>query len=729
MFSCPPAAGQTVKPPKFVEIRVGLGNCYKAGLWTQVDLALRGGDEALAGVVLVETDDGDGVPSVVPLPGKAQNPKRVQVLPGQFTPIRLYVRFGRTDSRLTARFVVGDKLAAMRTFEASLEPDEVHYAEAADLQPIYAVLGASTLGVDAAISRLNLETDQQPLTARVARAEELPTRWYGYEGIDAMLIDTDQVDLFRNLPPDSVQIEALDRWVWLGGRLVLSAGRNAESAFGPASPWRRFLPGKLEKVESLWQTAALESYCGGSTPLALGGKDAAIPVARLRDVEGVVELREADLPLVVRAPRGLGQIIFFAAGLDQFSLRKWADRPRLVGKLIDLPPEKSAEAQENQELAYSGYSDLAGQLRSALDQFTGVRVISFGWVALLIIIYILLIGPGDFLFLRRIVKRMQWTWLTFPLIVLGVSLAAYYGAYALKGRQLRLNQVDLVDVDVSSGLVRGTTWLNLFSPRMETYNLHLKPRLPDGAEAKDHGGYFAWLGLPGYGFGGMHPRGAGPSAWGQPYFFSPDLKELEKVPVQVWSTKSFTGRWFTKTGNEPVALEADLSDNDLTLQGTLRNPLTFPLTDCLLAYDRWAYEIPRIEPGESVRIGAETSRSELNNLLTGRHMVAENPMDQYRIVSTPYDPESDNTGNILRMMMFYQAAGGRRYTQLSNGYQTFVDCSLLLQTGRAILVGRGPAADEFPKQGAQLMRGNQPLSHPDDRHAVFYRFVFPVKKK
>ncbi len=64
-----------------------------------------------------------------------------------------------------------------------------------------------------------------------------------------------------------------------------------------------------------------------------------------------------------------------------------------------------------------GYSDLAGQMRSALDRFTGVRQAPFWLVAGLIVAYILLIGPGDYFFLRKVVRRMEWTWLTFPSIV------------------------------------------------------------------------------------------------------------------------------------------------------------------------------------------------------------------------------------------------------------------------------------------------------------------------
>ena len=80
----------------------------------------------------------------------------------------------------------------------------------------------------------------------------------------------------------------------------------------------------------------------------------------------------------------------------------------------------------------------------------------FWLVAGLIVGYILLIGPGDYFFLRKVVRRMEWTWLTFPLSSWRwCALGPYVLAYRLKGDQIRVNQIDLVDVDAASGRMRG----------------------------------------------------------------------------------------------------------------------------------------------------------------------------------------------------------------------------------------------------------------------------------
>ncbi len=95
---------------------------------------------------------------------------------------------------------------------------------------------------------------------------------------------------------------------------------------------------------------------------------------------------------------------------------------------------------------------------------------------------------------------------------------------------------------------------------------------------------------------------------------------------------------------------------------------------------------------------------------------------------TPYELESTDVGYILEKMMFYQAAGGRRYTRLWNSYQQFVDLSNLLKAGRAILVTETPLPAAEGHEGAELLRGGKPLAGPHDQHRTIYRFVFPVKK-
>ena len=162
----------------------------------------------------------------------------------------------------------------------------------------------------------------------------------------------------------------------------------------------------------------------------------------------------------------------------------WVRAIDLKGRHSDQPANVGVQFG-GRRFNQTGVADLSTQLRSSLDQFPGVKLIPFGWVAFFIFLYVLLIGPGDYLLLRKVFGRMELTWITFPAIVLSVSLAAYCAAYFLKGNDLLINKVDVVDVDQVTGLTRGSTFLNLFSPQNRDYTLGAIPAPLD--REGDHG--------------------------------------------------------------------------------------------------------------------------------------------------------------------------------------------------------------------------------------------------
>lgn len=721
---------QEIKPPEFVGIRVGFADRYKAGLWTPIELTLRGGSQPMTGRVRATVCDNDGVPCQTEMPETS-----CQVLPGQDLTVMLYARFGQSNEGVRAEFAVGSAIVAAKDFHhayASSELDEKHFLDPLSERGLIVHVGRSSAGAEDAVALSKFEGKPQTAVARLTDVAGLPTRWYGYEGVDAVLLSTGQPEIYRKLTAENVRIEALDQWVHMGGKLVLCVGAQADQVLAPGQPLARFAPGKLENMVTLHQTGEWETYCKGANPvpaLKTGDKSGWL-VPRLTDVQGKIELREADLPLVIRTPRGLGQVIFVAADLDRPPLRLWSDRKLLAAKLLDLPTESPPAKDSNAGPNY-GYTDLAGHLRSSLDQFTGVRLVPFYVVALLVLGYILLIGPGDYFFLRRVVRRMEWTWITFPTIVVLVTGGAYVMAYRLKGNQLRINQVDLLDVD-TDGSVRGTTWFNVFSPRMETFNLSFEPRLPDGHSATDPRTTLAWLGIP---RAEHDQRGqSGPSLWNPNHYgISPSLDAIRGAPIQVWSTKSFTSRWSAKTAT--TFIQAKLTEEGRELSGTIVSKLDFSLTNCFLvygpaaygstSYTPMAYTLNTIEPGRPVEIGS-ASRIRLDTLMAGRRSTFEGNAPP-RSDGNPYDQSNQNAAYVLQAMMFFDAAGGRQSTGLPNDYQRFVDLSGLLQAGQAVLVAFPPAAGDH--RGGQILRDGQPIGSEDDRRTVVYRFVFPVSSK
>ncbi|MGW8256076.1 MAG: hypothetical protein ACWGMZ_01175 [Thermoguttaceae bacterium] len=707
--------GQTAPAPEIVDVQLGFAGRCKVGLWTPIQITIRGGSESLSGVLAVTVPDGDCIPSRVL--SSAEQP--CKVLPNAETKTMLYVRIGRVSCDLKIEFIVDGRTAAAKTLHSGAKIDKQHFLEPLQTQTLLVSLGRRSLGIDDDSRFIAVDFDHRPFEAHLDRADQLPERRLGYEAVSAVLLCTSQADLLPVNAIEGDRLEALDQWIIAGGRLVLCVGSRGEELASTDSPLKRFFPGKLEEMVSYRQLSVWETYCNSSAPIPQTHRRLKAP--KLAHIQGVVEAQEADLPLIIRTPRGLGQIVFVAADLDQAPLKDWSDRNLLLAKLLDLPISADEEFTQGAALSHFGYIDLAGQLRSALDSYPGVSVIPFSVIAAALIFYLLLIGPGDYFFLRKIVRRMQWTWLSFPLIILLFCAAAYFLACRLKGDRVHVNQVDLVDVDASTGQLNGTSWLSIFSPQTKKFDLSLQVFLPNGKLDHAAQSWIAWLGLEGKALGGMNSPRVELSRQSDQYDFSPKLNAMLGVPIRVYSSKSFTARWLSPQAESP---QAELSQREQSIFGTLVNTLDFPLRRCFLAHKRWAYELGTLAPGEAVKVDQTSKRSELKTLLTGKKMIFDKTFHQE---ITPYDIASTNVAFILRVMMFYKAIDGRAYTKLENGYQTFVDLSDLLATDRAILVAEGPETSEDEFHGASLLLDGKPLGKAGNKHKTLYRFIFSVQ--
>jgi hypothetical protein len=255
-------------------------------------------------------------------------------------------------------------------------------------------------------------------------------------------------------------------------------------------------------------------------------------------------------------------------------------------------------------------------------------LIPFGWVAFFIFLYILLIGPGDYFFLKKVLKRMELTWITFPTIVVTVSLVAYYAAYLLKGNDLLVNKIDVVDIDQPAGLMRGGTWISLFSPQNRDYGIRAiplpldrdstpetlpttePPRPPAGTEVVT-----TWFSTPEDQFGAMGNSGRRFSFVGNGYAYQPvgGVERLENVRIPIWSTKCLTSRWF---GPATPLLSSDLKPVGTDrLAGTVTNNLTVPLEDAILAFGKQVYQLGTLAPGATIRVELDGKDRNLSGYL------------------------------------------------------------------------------------------------------------------
>jgi hypothetical protein len=189
----------------------------------------------------------------------------------------------------------------------------------------------------------------------------------------------------------------------------------------------------------------------------------------------------------------------------------------------------------------------------------------------------------------------------------------------LKGNDLLVNKVDVLDIDQPAGLMRGGTWISLFSPQNRDYGIRAiptpldseplpetraesePPRPPAGTEV-----ITSWFSAPEDAFGAMGSSGRRFSFVGGGYAYEPvgGVERLKDVRIPIWSTKCVTSRWF---GPANPLLRSDLKPvGSDRLAGTVTNLLPLPLKDAILAFGKHVYLVGAVGPNETISVGQKS---------------------------------------------------------------------------------------------------------------------------
>ncbi|MCE9524704.1 MAG: hypothetical protein K8R36_01460 [Planctomycetales bacterium] len=669
-------------------------------------MTLAANSSPVGGELQLIASDGENVPVVFFAADAGPSSSRIQLEPGKEVTVSSYLKAGPQKSRFSARLI--EPATGKIFWQASL-PSSLP-APLSSTTPLVITLGAS-VGVEDALRFTRRNEADALVAAEVKSATELPDQWWGYEGIETIFLPTGSAGILRQLT--APQRIAITQWVREGGRLVVSSGSEAKQLLADDSSWKELIPGQLVEVGPMRDAATLETLTGEAFPFT---DDASRPpVARLTAVRGKVELAEgpraANVPLVIRTPFGLGEVTFVAFDLDGERFAKWPGRPRFVSTL--LRASRTQEQPGGQAGVRLGYTDLTGQLRGAMDQFPGVQVINFTTVALLIVAYIVLIGPVDYFLLQRLGVSRTLTWITFPLIALLFCGIAWYSANWSHGSRLRLNQAEIIDVDGQH--VRGTAWLHLYSPATKNYDVELHPDFPTEIKTGATASYMTWQGLPGSGLGGLDAQQVSRNA-ADPYAieYPSPAAGLRSLPIQVGSSKSLAARWWQEIP-PPAASKLALNEHGVPT-GDLVNPLDVELQDCIFTFNIWMYRLKKLGPGE--RFSLSDARP-----LYLESRLQQHKANDFKDSATPWIRDSADVPAILQMLMYHEAAQGQAYTGLTHRYQTHLDLSSQLTRGRGLLVGRAE------KSAARVQIDGATLPAVQFQSWTFYRIVLPVASK
>ena len=190
-----------------------------------------------------------------------------------------------------------------------------------------------------------------------------------------------------------------------------------------------------------------------------------LATGKLRDGQVLIGSEKAPVGIMARRGRGQITVLMFSPELEPFL--SWKHRAHFWAKMTALPPELLTQEQYQQANGPS----IDGVFGAMIDS-RQVRKLPVGWLLLLLLAYLVVIGPVDYYWLKKI-NRQMLTWITFPAYVALFSLLIYYIGYKLRAGETEWNELHLVDIlaVADTGEWRGRSYSSIYSPVNATYRL------------------------------------------------------------------------------------------------------------------------------------------------------------------------------------------------------------------------------------------------------------------
>lgn len=395
-----------------------------------------------------------------------------------------------------------DERGKVRAEQINLSPRK----QVSFFTPVLGALARTPSGLPTIRPVLVGQPEWQPVAVRF-QPPIFPDNPLVLEGMRVLYLNSE-----RALDLGVSQVNAIYAWVHAGGHLVIGVEQVGDMN---AKPWLKDLAGcEFSDFKAVRRHPGLNEWLlsGGWAELpeqmetgsvqprryGYGPKKGATPVAPApapaaskpfselkpdsnfelaeiqvagatpREGKASVLVAAADgTPLILENARGRGKVTTLLFSPEREPFRSWEHMPLFWAKMADVPSAWYTSSDFNNAGGWS--SD--GIFGAMLDT-RQVNKLPVTWLLLLLIVYLVVIGPLDQYWLKRIGKPML-TWVTFPCYVVFFSLLIYFIGYKLRAGESEWTELHIVDVVNNEGQtqLRGRTYASVYAPSNQRYPL------------------------------------------------------------------------------------------------------------------------------------------------------------------------------------------------------------------------------------------------------------------
>ena len=376
----------------------------------------------------------------------------------------------------------------------------------------------------------------------------------GLQMLDMMVIsDVDTGAL------SEAQRRALVSWVTDGGRLIVTGGPGWQKT---VAGLEALLPIQATGATTVLNLSGLEWFSPESE--ALTG-DTIVTTGNLLPTARVLASQE-NTPLILQHRVGFGDVSFMAADPALAPLRNWTGIEQLYQNLFAIPLDIPSWA--------NGFTSWY-EASSAVSNVPGLGLPSIFLICGFLGLYVLALGPINYLVLRQL-KRRELAWISIPILVIVFSFAAFILGLIARGTRPIINHLAIVQVwpDREQASVMGL--VGVFSPNRSEYTIETE------------GDFLA------------HPIPAGnlgaASSW--QFLQNEGGATAEDVRIDVGGIEGVAVSGHVPAPDFPYSLTMDLTGNRLLIQGQITNSSQLALRDVVVVGPGQVQQLGDFRPGD-----------------------------------------------------------------------------------------------------------------------------------
>jgi len=419
---------------------------------------------------------------------------------------------------------------------------------------------------------------------------DLPAAWPGYCGLDVLVLYDPDVSLLG-----MAQVRALVDWIHNGGQMMLILGPRP---IPPDSALRKLIPFAVGEPRVSRVPAGVLGAWGidGSKPVSLSVWQ--LETSRLPAGWRVLEELADGRALRVCGSVGFGQVVVCAVDPVQVPLRGSEQTEQFWS--AQLSPFVSSERlkAEGQEALdqWGGQVDWTAEgvgcdnILSYLLGIAEMRPISLCWVLATLCVMGLLIGPVDYLVLKRL-GRLPWTYVTFAGVLAVFTVGSYYSVQLLRAGDTQLRRLRIVDKVDGTDCCWLSGYTGIFAARSDDYAL-------DGVRGDSW-----WSGISPsrqwYGFG----RDTIQSLIG---CVQQEGNTPVSLPINIWSMRTLLDEGPTDVFPLTAAVQYDGRE----IRAEITNVGSGAVASGAVRLEDVALPFGRIDPGQTIHVSGQGKRPE-----------------------------------------------------------------------------------------------------------------------